>query len=256
MHRRPLHGPPRRSERFSTTRRPSHDPGERGPVQACSSLLDEPPTPLLRKCCQGDEETLRRGHGLIVAPPDWSSLPRFSSPWSKKPSFPLRRTQQQDLGLRPQHITGEPPSRHRDALMRSLHAVGRSMAEGNIPGSIVSWIASGSFTARKKDGSHQPVAVGETLRRLIAKALLAAVSEDMTRYLRHDCGSEPRAAVKPPTVHAIRRWLRKHDNDGKLCLLTVDLESAFDQIDRCFFLQEIRRVAPSNTFVLFGPEHI
>ena len=45
----------------------------------------------------------------------------------------------------------------------------RIMAEGNIPGPVVSWIASALLAAlmRTKDEGHRSVAVGETLRRFL-----------------------------------------------------------------------------------------
>ena len=48
----------------------------------------------------------------------------------------------------------------------------------HIPGPVVSWTASASLAALKKGVGHHPVAVGETL------ALLATVSEDMSRHFR------------------------------------------------------------------------
>ena len=61
-------------------------------------------------------------------------------------------------------------------------------------------------------------------------------------------------------VHANRRWLQCHSNDEGRCLLTVDQENAFNQIDRSC-LREVQRVAPrhchlwhSNDSFQFGPE--
>ena len=56
------------------------------------------------------------------------------------------------------------------------------MSEGHIPGLIVRWIASASLSVLKNnDGSHRPVAVGVSLRRLTVKSFLATVSKDMAR---------------------------------------------------------------------------
>ena len=76
--------------------------------------------------------------------------------------------------LHPQHIKGACSKVTETRVMRSLRAVVRIWAEGNIPGSVVS-VASASL---------RRVAVGDTLRRLTRKALLAMVAEDMARYLR------------------------------------------------------------------------
>ena len=73
---------------------------------------------------------------------------------------------------------------------RAVHAVVRIMAEGNIPGRVVSWIASASLAGlRKKDDCHRRVLPASGRGRdsstsHTAKALLASVSEDMTGYFR------------------------------------------------------------------------
>ena len=106
--------------------------------------------------------------------------------------------------------------------MHCLHATFRIMAVGNIPSSIASWIASASLAALKEeDGSHWPVAAGETLRRLAGKVLLATVSEDVTRYLQRNWSSEPRAAAKPSSTSDV--GFRNNDNDDKRCLLNRGL---------------------------------
>ena len=95
-----------------------------------------------------------------------------------------------------------------------------------LSGPVVSWMARGSLTAlKRKDGGHRPVAVGETLLHLTAKALLATVSEDVTRYLRPTQLGLGTKNCWEPTVHTIKRWLRKHDNDDKRSILTMDFEN-------------------------------
>ena len=151
---------------------------------------------------------------LPEAPPNCNRSPSPRSPrslWSGKHSLLFAQDSAGPSGLRLQHIKGDLLPGCRDELLRSLHAVVRIMAEGNILGPIVSWIASASLTAfPKKDGSHWRVAVGETLRRLTAKALLAIVADD-TGYVRPaQMGSEPRTAVKPSPTRAreTRQWTR------------------------------------------------
>ena len=213
---------------------PSHDPGGKKansprPAPPCSTNHRLPaPNKLPARC-----ETVR-GPG---------SPPFLCARLSSKTVRPPPTTHQRSL------LPG-----YRDELMRSLHALARIMAEGNIPGLVVTWIASASLTALKKtDGSHRPVAVGETLRRLIAKALLAAASEDATPYHRPTRLGLGTNNGCEAIVHAVRRWLRKRDNDEKRCVMTVD------------FLSEIRRETPglarychlcylNDSFVLLGPE--
>ena len=50
-----------------------------------------------------------------------------------------------------------------------------------------------------------------------------------------------RFVVVTDIAHAIRRWLPKHSNDEGWCLLTMDLENAYNQINRSCFLREVQR---------------
>ena len=134
-------------------------------------------------------------HGVVSHPPPRTEeiarrkllspqLPRY--PWSQEALFSFALDSVAGPpGLRPQHIKGGLLPGYRDEVMRSLHTVVQIMTEGNIPGAVAPSIASASLAAlEKKDGDHWPVAAGETLRRLPSKALVATVSEDMTRYNR------------------------------------------------------------------------
>ena len=137
-------------------------------------------------------------------------------------------------GLRPQHIKGSLLPGYRDELVRSLHAVVRIMVDGNIPGTIVPCMSRASLTAsRKKDGSHWLVPCRRDSS-TTAKALLPTFSEDMTRHLRPtqlgfgtENGSE---AIVPrhQTMAPKNTWF----------LLTMNLENAFNQIDRSPFLRD------------------
>ena len=186
-----------------------------GPLSnACSALLDEPPAPYSEQVAKEMRDrhqpprTENIARWTLIALVSLASLTMvqeallsFAPDSAAGPS-----------GLRPQHIEGGLLPRYTDELMRSLHAVVRIMAEGNSPGSIVSWIASASLTAlRKKDGRHPPVSVGETLRRLTANALLATASEDTSSDQHSRFGTRNGCEA---IVQAIRR-LVKHDDDGK-----------------------------------------
>ena len=95
------------------------------------------------------------------------------------------------------------------------------------------------------------------------------MSVDMTEYLRPSqlefgTANGCEAIVPPP----VRRWLQSHSNDEGRCLLTVDLENAFNQIDTSpASCGRSGRVAPgltrycdfcnsNDSFVFFGPMKI
>ena len=110
------------------------------------------------------------------------------------------------------------------------------MAHGNVPGPSAPSITSASLSALKKDGAHRP------LERLCVACWLL-LSEDMTRYLRlWGFGTITGCEV---IVHAIRRWLQEHNNDGRTVPLDHGLGVRF-QPDRPASLRKVRRVAPDS----------
>ena len=86
--------------------------------------------------------------------------------------------------------------------------------------------------SEKKDDKHRPVTPGQTLRRLTAKAVLAKATVDMTPNLHARSWSSGPPSAGEATVHSIRGCLRCRSSDEDPRLLTMDLENAFDQIDR------------------------
>ena len=114
----------------------------------------------------------RKKANILVPVPPCSMKQRLPTPKkseeiARKKLFPIGLPQPPrsvgPSGLRPQHIKGSLLLVYRDELMRSLHAVVRIMAKGNIPGRR--WLPGCQRLAHcldKEDGSHRPVPVGET----------------------------------------------------------------------------------------------
>ena len=160
-------------------------------------------------------------------------LPR--SPWFRTPSFPLRRTRQ--TGRRAFTMTHPKGS--------SSRSTETSWCGPSTPSSA-SWPMAPSLERRRPP----------TLQRLTAKAPAGY------RFRRRDTipGSEPKPAWRPR--HQTRAPETRQRQ--KRCLLTMDLENAFNHIDRSCSLREVRRVAPTfatalchfNDSCLFGSEKI
>ena len=178
----------------------------------------------------------------------------FRSHWSKKPSFPLRQgTRQQDRRAFAHNTSREASS---GVTETSSCDPSTPLDEGNVPGPHCLLDCQCLFDSIAKGGRwHRRVAVGETLRRLTAKAILVTVSDDTSA--QRSWGSSMPSDV----------GVKNHNNHEERCLLTMDLENAFSQIDRSCFLHEVRRIPPdfamycdlchsNDSFVLFGPENI
>ena len=203
---------------FQMKRRARHDPGERGPT--FQGLLRfprrNPSSPILRDRIQGDARPppaiSSRRRGQKEDPSDCTGLPRHDPFTLLCPSSP------------PSLCAGLGQGRllpgYRNELVRALHAVVGILAEGNAPGAS-------SAALKKKDGGHRPVALGETRRRLTAKVLLTAVSDDVTPFPRPtQLGFATKNGCEA-TVHAIRRWLqRAHSTRSTRGCPTPPLERA------------------------------
>ena len=74
-------------------------------------------------------------------------------------------------GFRAQHLKEALVPRARDEVLRHLTKVVNLMGSGDVPNEVQTWLRGALLVALPREGgSHRPVAVGETLRRLIGKA--------------------------------------------------------------------------------------
>ena len=90
-------------------------------------------------------------------------------------------------GLRPQHLkdlTSESAERGSRELIRALSSFIFHILEGNIPVSVQPFFFGATLIAlRKKGGGIRPIAVGQTLRRLVAKCAGFRIVESMGAFL-------------------------------------------------------------------------
>ncbi len=86
-------------------------------------------------------------------------------------------------GLKPQHLKDALVPGYGDEMVRTITEVATLLASGKAHPSAREWICCASLTALSKpDGSLRPIAIGETLRRLVGKALAKDASEDFQAY--------------------------------------------------------------------------
>ena len=87
-------------------------------------------------------------------------------------------------GLRPQHLkdmVGSPADDGRQVLLSALASFTQLVLEGKTPPSIRPFFFGANLTAlQKNDGGVRPIAVGCTLRRLVAKVAGSRVMEEMS----------------------------------------------------------------------------
>ena len=152
-------------------------------------------------------------------------------------------------GLRAQHLLEAvqiPLGDFNHRLSDPLAKICSSLANGAAAPEIAEWLTGAPlFPIRKKDGGVRPIAVGEVMRRLVARMMCT------------DQGVRAKAARLFPSmgqfgvgikngaemiVHWVRKWT---DNPGlDKMLMKIDISNAYNAISREAILVELRREFP------------
>ena len=118
------------------------------------------------------------------------------------------------------------------------------MAAGRTPPSIIPHLCGASLLAlKKKTGGHQPIAVGEVLRRLVSKCLANQTRDAATSILaplQLWVGIKGGCEV---IVHATSQ-LRSSPSHNQHWTLMLDFSNAFNSINREAMFVEFRRFLP------------
>ena len=135
-------------------------------------------------------------------------------------------------GLKPQHLkdmVGTRGREHESRLLQSLTHFVNLVLDGCVPQKIRSTFFGASLCAlRKKDGGVRPIAIGNTLRRLISKVAVRGCAETCNNLLRpNQLGFGVRLGADA-AVHATRSFIESHCNNT--VLLKIDFANAFNSI--------------------------
>ena len=204
-----------------------------------------------------DEETLRAlqdKHPLAQTNPDLSDLvapgkaqvPEFGCALINKmvKSF-TRGTAPGPSGLRAQHLRDAVRSTHGDEALVQLTSLCNLLARGDAPESFAQHLAGASLMALEKPGGGvRPIAIGEVLRRLVAKCFCNTFEKEAHTYLwpkQIGVAAPLGAEVGSQTV---RQWCERNISSGNKVLFIADFENAFNTIDRGKFLREVRHHLP------------
>ena len=148
-------------------------------------------------------------------------------------------------GLRPQHLKEALVPGLRDEIERHMMAVVNLLSRGLAPTAVHPWLCGASLVALPKPcGGLRPIAVGETWRRLVGKTLAATIAEPIRAHLEPvqvGVGSKGGAEA---IIHVARQWLHRNRSEVDKVLVTLDLENAFNSIDRSAFLAAARQICP------------
>ena len=175
-------------------------------------------------------------------------------------SFP-RLSAAGPTGLRAQHVKEALAPGVRDELLRHVTDLVNILARGQAPLEAQSWLCGASLVALPKPGGDlRPIAVGETWRRLTSKVLATGTAGEMRGFLEPvQVGVGTRGGAEA-TVHVARQWLHRNREAPNKVFLTMDLENAFNSLDRSAFLGAVRRVSPGMApwvdFCYKRPSHL
>ena len=148
-------------------------------------------------------------------------------------------------GLRPCHIRElVKAKRYGEALFEALAAFSSAMANGHFGQEC-----RGLFTAArlvplpKKGDGARPIAVGDTLRRLVAKCALEGVIEHVVQLLVPlQVGVQVSNAAEL-VARRIGLWSRQAPSGS--ALLQLDLKNAFNSVNRVAMLKSVQQFAPA-----------
>ena len=145
-------------------------------------------------------------------------------------------------GLSPQHykdMLGN--SVHSDVFLLKLTALVNLMLGGSVPDNITDTLYGANLCAlKKKDGSLRPIAIGNTVRRLVSKICCRHIRHLTADFEPIQLGFGSNKGCEA-AVHAVRTFL-SHKMDQ--ILLKVDVKNAFNSINRGALLTQVYEKVP------------
>ena len=181
-------------------------------------------------------------HCDTVIPPPPGPYPLQVEPMSVR-SFPNGSAGGPDR-LRPQHLKDMLQAAGEGSrFLQSLASFCTLVMEGRVPDEVRPFFFGASLVAlEKSSGGVRPIAVGCSLRRLVAKIAGQMVVEDMAALLSpKQLGYGDRGGAEA-AVHAARRYLQNLPSGH--ALLKLDFRNAFNSVRRDKMLEAVRVLAP------------
>ena len=157
-------------------------------------------------------------------------------------------------GLRPQHLQDvlRGGSGLDASLLRALDGFLRFCVNGQLPAAAAPFLcAANVIPLRKPEGglAVRPVAVGETLRRVVGKYVAnSAISKGLIQtMLPNQCGIATPGACETVAM-GLQNWVQAHLTDLTWLILQIDLRNAFNSICREPIFEELGRLARLDSF--------
>ena len=143
-------------------------------------------------------------------------------------------------------LFASPNPNQRQRLFSSLTNIVNKMNQGNVPSEIRPFLFAATLhAATKKQGGVRPIAIGDVYCRLVSKCLASLVAEEAVfAFCPFQLGIKVRGGCEA-VIHATSATFTSPSPVNERYILQVDLENAFNNIDRSHFLNETRKRFPS-----------
>ena len=142
-------------------------------------------------------------------------------------------------------IIGCPNKAVGEAALLATKNLVNHMAAGRAPREFAPFIAGAPLMAlNKSSGGLRPIAIGETIRRLVSKCCCKAVAEDCKIIFGPlQIGVATRGGAEA-SIHAVRKLSSEFESDPGKILLKVDFSNAFNVVDRTEMLVQVLEKLP------------
>jgi len=130
-------------------------------------------------------------------------------------------------------------------LAGEIATLAKRLATDIIPHDYISTLlACRLVPLKKKDNGIRPVGVGECLRRIIGKTITGLLKEDIIHaVIAGMCGLESSTEA---AIHDVRK---SFEEDSSECLLLVDVDNAFNKLNRKVSLEYIKRLCRPHVHI-------
>ena len=142
--------------------------------------------------------------------------------------------------MRAQHLLDALGEGNEEAVAARLAPVVNWLARGGAPEASARHLAGARLIALlKPNGGLRPIAVGEVLRRLVAKCMCGAVKVQARELLWPlQTGVAVPKGVEC-SVHVLRQWCERHRHSPDRVLLKLDFANAFNRVNRAAVLRAV-----------------
>ena len=151
-------------------------------------------------------------------------------------------------GTRPQFLKDMlacPNKEVGEAALVAFTKLTNHLVAGQAPRDLAPFIAGAPLMALNKPGGGlRPIAIGETLRRLVSKCCCEVTSEDCRVIFGPlQIGVATQGGAEA-SIHAVRRLAAEIGDDPGKIMLKVDFSNAFNMVDRTEMLAQTREKLP------------